>query len=149
WQDGSQSYQGADVVHTIRWKIRVPKVILLLFFDRLPKKEVTFTRQNVFERDQNTCQYCGVTFDRKELNLDHVIPRNRGGATTWENIVCSCHRCNSAKGDRTPVEAGMRLLRKPKRPQWRPLLHVHYSRKTDESWKHFLDLSRWRVELSD
>jgi len=98
-----------------------PRVILLMLFDRLPKKEVKFTRHNIFERDQNTCQYCGNNFDRKDLNLDHVIPRDRGGPTTWENIVCSCVECNTIKANRTPHEAGMHLIRKPKRPKWRPI----------------------------
>ncbi len=106
WHSFSHGYEGADVVSTISFKIRVPKVILLLFFDRMPKKEVKFTRHNIFERDHNICQYCGLKFDRKDLNLDHVIPRDRGGETSWENIVCSCVPCNSRKGNRTPHEAG-------------------------------------------
>ena len=84
----------------------VPRVILLMLFDRMPKKEVKFTRHNIFERDHNTCQYCGKVFDRKDLNLDHVIPRDRGGPTTWENIVCSCIQCNTRKANRTPQRSG-------------------------------------------
>ena len=91
----------------------------------MPKKEVKFTRHNIFERDHNTCQYCGKVFDRKDLNLDHVIPRDRGGPTTWENIVCSCIKCNTQKANRTPQEAGMHLIRKPKRPKWRPFVQVN------------------------
>ena len=86
-----------EMVHTISWKIRVPRVIVLMLFDRLPKKEVKFTRHNVFERDNNTCQYCGKVFDRSDLNLDHVHPRDKGGLTTWENVVCSCIPCNTRK----------------------------------------------------
>src|SRR5579871_6199787 len=78
WHSFSRGYQGSDVVSTVSFKIRVPKVILLLFFDRMPKKEVKFTRHNIFERDHNTCQYCGYKFDRKDLNLDHVVPRIAG-----------------------------------------------------------------------
>jgi 5-methylcytosine-specific restriction endonuclease McrA len=149
WHDFTRDYLGEDTVRTVRFRIRVPKVILLLFFDRLPVKEVKFTRHNIFERDSNTCQYCGQKFDRKDLNLDHVVPRDRGGVTTWENIVCSCIRCNSVKGNRTPREAQMKLLRRPKRPKWRPFLQVQFSRAPDDSWKHFLDLAYWNVELSD
>ena len=104
-------------VTTISFKIRIPRVIVLLVFDRLPKKEVKFTRHNVFERDKNTCQYCGQLFDRSDLNLDHVVPRDRGGTTTWENVVCSCIPCNTRKGNRLPREAHMSLIRKPKRPK--------------------------------
>jgi 5-methylcytosine-specific restriction endonuclease McrA len=138
-----------DVVRTITLRIRVPRVILLLFFDRLPRKEVKFTRHNIFERDRNTCQYCGRVFDRKDLNLDHVVPRDRGGPTTWENIVCSCIRCNTRKANHSPAEAGMRLVRKPKRPKWRPFVQVSYGAPIHESWKHFLDIAYWNVELGE
>ena len=114
-----------------------------------PKKEVRFTRHNIFERDQNTCQYCGNTFDRSELNLDHVVPRDQGGPTTWENIVCSCIECNTHKANRTPAEAGMRLIRKPKRPKWRPFLQITLGLQYHESWKHFVDIAYWNVELGE
>lgn len=149
WYNFSNGYEGEDVVHTVSVRIRIPKVILLMFFDRMPKKEVKFTRHNIFERDNNTCQYCAKKFDRKDLNLDHVIPRDRGGETSWENIVCSCVACNSKKGNRTPPEAGLKLLKKPKRPKWRPLLHIQFNKTSNESWKHFVDLAYWNVELSD
>jgi 5-methylcytosine-specific restriction endonuclease McrA len=115
----------------------------------MPKKEVKFTRHNIFERDQNTCQYCGKVFERKDLNLDHVIPRDRGGPTTWENIVCSCIQCNTRKANHTPYEAGMHLIRKPKRPKWRPFIQINFGMTYHESWKHFLDLAYWNVELGE
>ena len=140
---------GEDAVHTVALRLRIPRVILLMVFDRLPKKEVKFTRHNIFERDRNTCQYCGRQFDRKDLNLDHVIPRDRGGPTTWENIVCSCIPCNTRKANRTPAEAGLRLIRKPKRPKWRPFVQVTMGLPMHDSWKHFLDLAYWNVELGE
>lgn len=150
WRDVSAADPDADAaVHTISFRIRVPRVILLLGFDRLPKKEVKFTRHNIFERDRNTCQFCGKVFDRKDLNLDHVIPRDRGGPTTWENIVCSCIPCNTRKANRTPAEASMRLVRKPKRPKWRPFVQVSFGTTMHDSWKHFLDLAYWNVELGE
>jgi 5-methylcytosine-specific restriction endonuclease McrA len=149
WRDLSEQAPHGEVVHTISFRIRVPRVILLLVYDRLPKKEVKFTRHNIFERDKNTCQYCGKVCDRKDLNLDHVIPRDRGGPTTWENIVCSCIDCNTRKANRTPQEAGMRLIRKPKRPKWRPFVQVNFTLHEHESWKHFVDLAYWNVELGE
>jgi 5-methylcytosine-specific restriction endonuclease McrA len=149
WTDFSQQKPHPDSIRTVSFRIRIPKVILLLFFDRLPKKEVKFTRHNIFERDQNTCQYCGRIFDRKDLNLDHVIPRDRGGPTTWENIVCSCISCNTLKANRTPQEAGMHLIRKPKRPKWRPFVQVNLGLGCHDSWKHFLDLAYWNVEIGE
>lgn len=149
WCDFSDQYDGDEVVSTISFRIRIPRVILLLFFDRLPNKEVKFTRHNVFERDKNTCQYCGHKFDRKDLNIDHVVPRHRGGLTTWTNVVCSCVDCNRRKGSRSPEEARMHLIRKPKKPRWRPFVEVQFVKTADHSWRHFLDLAYWNVELGE
>jgi 5-methylcytosine-specific restriction endonuclease McrA len=149
WRDFSQVQPHPESIHTVSLKIRVPRIIMLLVFDRLPKKEVKFTRHNIFERDQNTCQYCGKVFDRTELNLDHVIPRDLGGLTTWENIVCSCVECNTHKANRTPQEAGLRLIRKPKRPKWRPFVQINLGLHCHDSWKHFIDLAYWNVELGE
>jgi len=147
WRDFSQEQPHADSIATVSLRIRVPRVILLLVYDRLPRKEVKFTRYNIFERDRNTCQYCGKFFDRVDLNLDHVIPKNQGGPTTWENIVCSCVPCNTRKGHRTPREARMTLIRKPRRPKWRPFVQLNVGLKAHDSWKHFLDVAYWNVEL--
>jgi 5-methylcytosine-specific restriction endonuclease McrA len=148
WRDlSSREPCDEEMVSTISLKIRIPRVIVLALFDRVPRKEVKFTRHNIFERDKNTCQYCDKVFDRRELNLDHVIPKERGGETNWENIVCSCIKCNSRKANRMPHEAGMRLRRKPERPRWQPFLHITFETKPHESWRHFIDLAYWHVEL--
>ncbi len=149
WRDFSERDPSPECVRTVSFRIRVPRIILLLVYDRLPKKEVKFTRHNIFERDKNTCQYCGRVFQRQDLNLDHVIPRDRGGPTTWENVVCSCLECNARKGNRTPQEAGMRLIRKPKRPKWRPFVQINLNLYQHDSWKHFIDLAYWNVELGE
>ncbi len=147
WRDLSEREPDDEMVHTISFKIRVPRVIVLLLFDRMPKKEVKFTRANIFERDKSTCQYCGNVFERRDLNLDHVIPRDRGGLTSWENVVCSCIPCNTRKGNRLPHQVGMRLIKKPERPKWRPFLHITFDSKVHESWRHFIDFAYWNVEL--
>ncbi len=139
----------SDVVHTPRTTIRMPRVILLTFFDKLPRKEIKLTRNNVFERDKDRCQYCGRVFPREDLNLDHVIPRDRGGRTTWENIVCSCIKCNSHKANRLPHQANLRLIRKPVRPKWRPVISLVLNNQQRERWKDFLDLAYWNVELEE
>ena len=138
-----------DAVHTVRHTIRVPRVILLSVFDKLPCKELKLTRNNVFERDRNRCQYCWKIFERKELNLDHVIPRHYGGRTTWENVVCSCIVCNTRKANRLPHEASMRLYRKPAKPKWRPVISLVLEHPGHEHWKDFLDLAYWNVELKE
>lgn len=138
-----------DAVHTPRTTVRMPRVILLTFFDKLPRREIKLTRNNVFRRDKNRCQYCGNIFEREDLNLDHVIPRDRGGKTTWENIVCSCIKCNSRKANRLPHQANMRLIRKPVKPKWRPVISLVLNNQQRERWKGFLDLAYWNVELEE
>jgi len=152
WIDFSQSnppVAAIDTVHTPSRTLRLPRVILLTFFDKLPCKELKLTRNNVFERDKDQCQYCARQFPREELNLDHVIPRHAGGRTTWENIVCSCVKCNTRKANRLPHEAGMRLIRKPVRPKWRPVISFLLGKQHREMWKDFLDLAYWNVELDE
>jgi 5-methylcytosine-specific restriction endonuclease McrA len=130
--------------------IRVPRVILLLAYDRLPRRYVRFSRYNIFARDQCRCQYCGHVFPRTGLNLDHVVPRSKGGRSTWENVVCSCHRCNRLKGGRTPAEAGMRLIRPPFRPQWTPFMTETFGLRRYKEWRPFLsavDAAYWNTEL--
>ncbi|MBC9867681.1 MAG: HNH endonuclease [Opitutae bacterium] len=130
-----------ECLHTVRHIIRLPRVIILRFFDRLPIKEVKFNRQNIFERDKFHCQYCGNPFRQPQLNLDHVIPRHHGGRTSWENVVTSCRTCNSRKANRLPHEANMRLIRKPVRPPWRPFVSFIRTQKRHESWDYFLNVS--------
>jgi 5-methylcytosine-specific restriction endonuclease McrA len=150
WRNVSQFHpREEEMVKTISFKIRIPKIIVLLIFDRLPQKDVKLTRHNIFERDNFTCQYCGKKFERKDLNLDHVVPRDKGGQTTWDNIVCSCIPCNTRKGNHLAYQVGMKLIRKPKKPKLRPFLSLSSSKSTHHSWKHFVDLAYWHVELSD
>jgi 5-methylcytosine-specific restriction endonuclease McrA len=149
WRSFSRENHGDELVRTVSFRIGIPKVILLAVFDRFPRKEIKFTRHNIFERDKNTCQYCGKTLDRSDLNLDHVVPRDRGGPTNWENIVCSCIPCNTRKANRTPKEASLKLIRPPTRPKWRPFMQVNLRTNGHTSWKHFLDVAYWNVELGE
>lgn len=91
-----------------------PTVIRLRYYVRVPYKEIPLTRKNILERDDHTCQYCSYRGDN--LTLDHVIPRSRGGGESWDNLVAACVRCNVHKGSRTPEEAHMPLLSRPRRP---------------------------------
>lgn len=127
-----------DTVHTVKLSIRVPHVLLLRHYDKVPTKEVKFNRQNIFIRDSHTCQYCGNHFHERDLNLDHIIPRDRGGRTTWENIVTSCIKCNTRKANRLPHQAGMHLKRKPDRPRWKPLVNSVPDTEREDGWEHFL-----------
>ena len=134
--------QGAEYVRTIRLHVILPKILLLNDYDRLPVAEVKFNRQNVFERDNFTCQYTGRVCRAKDLTLDHVIPRDRGGRTSWENIVTCAREVNTQKGNRLPHEAGLRLVCKPERPRWRPFVSIAAGSRIDRSWSNFLHVEK-------
>ncbi len=127
-----------DWILAVNFPIQAPRVIRLLQYDRIPKNPVKFSRRNVFLRDENHCQYCDKKFRSHHLSLDHVIPRSRGGKTTWENIVCACRKCNVRKGGRTPHEAGMSLRRSPIRPKRNPILSHQLGTKKYACWKNFI-----------
>ena len=117
-------------------RIQAPEVVLLSRYDRVPCHEAPFTRRNLFLRDDFTCQYCGRRCANDHLSVDHVLPRSRGGTTSWENCVLACVGCNARKADRTLKEAGLRLLRAPVRPRWTPYLTLRPSQRM-ESWDRF------------
>lgn len=139
-----------EVIGTVDRLIKVPRVIIILTFDRFPKRGVRFNRYNIFTRDRNTCQYCGEHFPRGELSLDHVVPISRGGRTTWSNVICSCVECNKRKGGRLPEEAGMKLRKKPVKPAWNPEFSVSFRYTVYKEWIPFLnivDFTYWNLEL--
>jgi hypothetical protein len=142
----------AEAIGTSGGPIRIPRVIVLIAFDRLPKRHVRFSRINLMARDNFQCQYCALRPQRAELNLDHVVPRSLGGRSTWENVVTSCVDCNRKKGGRTPRQAHLKLLRKPERPRWTPLANLMWSSVRYREWRPFLsvvDASYWNVELAE
>ena len=138
-----------EVIHTPSRHIRIPRVIQLVHYDRVPHREVRFTRRNIFYRDKNRCQYCGKVFAQRDLNLDHVVPLSRGGHSTWTNVVTACVPCNSRKGNRLPDQAAIKLIRQPKKPAGHPLLRATWIGRFHEEWKTFLDEAYWNVELSE
>jgi 5-methylcytosine-specific restriction endonuclease McrA len=138
WIARSAADPHGERIRGTRVSLLVPKVVVLTLYDRLPRLEVRFSRRNVFLRDKFTCQYCATTLPETQLNLDHVTPRDKGGRTTWENIVTSCFRCNTRKANKLPHEAGMHPQRTPFAPRWRPLFGVRENGLADRSWHHFL-----------
>jgi Restriction endonuclease len=103
WRDFSQANPEPEMVRTISVSIRIPRIIVLLLFERLPKKEVKFTRHNVFERDRNMCQYCGREFDRKDLNLDHVLPRDREARRLGKTLSARAYRATPGRVTGSPM----------------------------------------------
>ena len=129
----------ANEVHSSARAHKVPSVIRLLAYRHIPQQSRALSRKNILLRDRNTCQFCGDVFPSSELTLDHVVPRSRGGRSSWENLVACCYQCNNTKGDRTPEEAGLKLARRP-----RPFT-LHTSRQLmrlighrDERWRKYL-----------
>jgi len=134
-----------NTVRSVSLAVKVPSVVRLLRFVSFKRSEVKFSRQNIYARDRFQCQYCGKKLKTEDLTYDHVIPRSRGGKTEWGNIVTCCIACNRRKGGRTPLEAGMKLIRTPTKPVWLWGFHARFSpHSAPESWRDYL---YWNVEL--
>jgi 5-methylcytosine-specific restriction endonuclease McrA len=127
------------VIHSAHMALPVPSVIRLLEYIRIPYERKELSRKNVLLRDGYTCQYCGRKFPSSELTIDHVIPRAKGGRTSWDNVVTCCRKCNTRKGDHLTEEAGMPLLKHPRALSWRVSHQIlaHLGRQ-QEAWKKYL-----------
>lgn len=151
WKEMSKLIENhpAGYVHTPTFKIAIPEVISLRIYDKLPVSDIKFTRRNIYEHYGYLCCYCGKKFPTQDLNLEHVIPKSRGGEASWDNIVTSCIPCNLTKGNRLPKEAGMKLLIAPSKPRWKGAqsLVLHASFKIKASWQRFIDNIYWNSEL--
>jgi len=141
-----------EAIRTVDIWYKIPEIIRLTSYDRFPRQTVIFSRANIFKRDGYECQYCGIKPGSEELSIDHVIPKSKGGKTTWENCVLCCISCNSIKGNRELYEVrsgkfshGMVLAKKPIKPRLKDLkMSVYY-----ESWKQWLDTAYWNIELEN
>lgn len=124
-------------LHSVSRAFDMPAVIKLKRYVNVPYKGVNLTRQNIFKRDNGKCQYCGTS---RDLTLDHVVPRSKGGGSNWSNLVTACKRCNARKGDNSPEKVGMKLMNQPFKPsyimflrdfsgfhcdEWKPYLHIN------------------------
>ncbi len=135
-------------VRAVSFSFKLPSVVRLLHFVRLRKRPVVqFTRLNIYSRDEMRCQYCGNEFEAEDLTFDHVVPVSAGGRRGWENIVTACEPCNRKKANRTPAEAGMKLLRQPHRPTvLAPTVKFTLGFRTPSNWQSYL---YWNVKLDD
>ena len=126
-----------DLIRSVSCSVSVPSVVRLGFYIKVPQKRVLLTRKNIIKRDGHRCQYCGETTG--PMTVDHIISRLDGGKDSWENLVCACIRCNNIKSNRTPEQAGMKLLRTPKRPN-----HITFIQQfvgiSDNRWRRYLFL---------
>ncbi|MFX0141549.1 MAG: HNH endonuclease [Candidatus Hodarchaeota archaeon] len=123
------------MVRSINLSLPLPSIVRLTRYISVPRKRIVLSRKNIIKRDNHQCQYCGTTIG--PVTVDHIIPKDRGGEDTWENLVCACTKCNNKKRNRTPEEAKMMLLKKPQKPS-----HIFFIRyfigKLDKSWKPYL-----------
>ena len=138
-----------DWINTPNTKLVVPRVIRLTKYDKMPKYQLRLTRKNIYERDEYRCQYCGNKYATEDLNLDHVVPRSKGGKNTWTNLVCSCISCNRKKKAHTLKEAGMKLRKKPVKPHENFAFRVSSKAKKYKDWSHFLSDAYFNVTLDE
>jgi hypothetical protein len=161
WEDAvaCSKVEADRIIHCPSCSIVAPEVIVAteyrgMGFGVKHNGRPKFSRKNIFARDKNVCQFCGKRFQPHELNIDHVVPRSKGGRTEWTNVVLSCVRCNDKKRDRTPKEAGMKMMRRPFVPSADDLCLSFSERlrrkirgKVPKSWTEFLGKMYWNVEL--
>lgn len=130
---------GDDGLPIVGGSLRVPRVLHLRRYDRLRRPTIRLTRRNLMLRDGHQCQYCARRPKVSDLNIDHVVPRSRGGQDSWENLVTACRPCNLRKGWKTPDEASMRLIRQPVAPRWSMSVQILMGLpSTFEEWQPFL-----------
>ena len=142
----------SESIRTVSKIIKIPRVIIILRYDKVPNKEVKFNRYNIFRRDRSECQYCRKPFPKNELTIDHVHPKSLGGKTIWENVVCCCITCNRKKGSNILSSTNMKLAVKPNKPSWELLSNLYLQTIKFDEWKPFLssvETSYWNVELEE
>lgn len=149
WLDWAKLGQVAsdEGIRSANAVFRIPEVILLTNYDRVPNPAVHFSRRNLFKRDSMTCQYCGCRPGSSELTIDHVLPKAQGGTSTWENCILACIECNGRKANRTPEQAGMKLRTIPVKPK---IDRLRWGiSKPPKSWMGFVSECYWNVDISD
>lgn len=135
-------------IRTGHLELKVPDVIVLGTYGDVPDRKLAFSRANIYKRDRYTCQYCGKQ-GMQDLTIDHILPRSRGGVSSWSNCVLACWECNAKKADRTPSEAGLKLRVTPIKPHWHPRLVLARIRTAPKSWEKFVNDAYWNVELKE
>jgi 5-methylcytosine-specific restriction endonuclease McrA len=145
---------GYNWITVVDWKIRVPEIAIATNYGKVPYVKVKLTRKNILIRDNFKCMYTGERVTMHNMTIDHVIPRGQGGKTEWTNLVVSSQKANVRKANRTPDQAGMKLLRKPVEPKWHPLFAFAVN-KVRKSWEPYINTDKWNelgywdVELQD
>lgn len=144
----AQSKFGDEMLRSQYLTILPPEVIVLNEYAELGQKSVVFSRKNLFKRDKYTCQYCGKQPGPDELTVDHVVPRSKGGISSWTNCVLACVECNKQKADKSLDKCGLKLRRMPRKPSWKALAQISPHNRL-QSWDDFLAKAYWEVELEE
>ena len=126
-------------IKTVRGYIKIPSIIVLNYYDKIPRQTIKFTQKSLWERDNFTCQYTGKKVNKTNGNIDHIIPKAQGGKTSWENCVIAHKEINAIKADRTPEQAGLKLLKKPSAPKLMPVSFYIRNKEEIEDWNLFLN----------
>lgn len=136
-----------DLVYGIEKKILIPKIIRTIYYEGVPRRGVILNRKNILIRDNYTCMFCGKRLPADELNIDHIIPRSKGGKTIWENVVCSCFSCNNKKGSKFLEEVHMKIIHKPFKPKYNLSMFEKVKEPKYKEWKDFVDDAYWTIPL--
>jgi 5-methylcytosine-specific restriction endonuclease McrA len=149
WSDWSKMRPSLtdEQIAGANYSYKIPEIILLSKYEKMPRPKVHFSRRTLFKRDKMMCQYCGEKPGTDLLTIDHVIPRAQGGTTTWENCALCCVGCNRKKADKTPKQAGMKLLSVPAKPSTN--LFRYETLKPVKSWEAILGEQYWNTELDN
>jgi 5-methylcytosine-specific restriction endonuclease McrA len=133
------NYSHSYSIKTSSGVFELPAAIMLVNYVRIPFRKVGLTKKNIIKRDDAICQYCACKLNSKNSTVDHVLPKSRGGVNSWTNLVASCHPCNLRKGNRTPSEANMKLLRQPQAPGKDVVHIVLLDQHKNKLWERWLD----------
>ena len=139
WEDWAKLpvKEGDNYITSVNYDIRVPEVIVLYKYDKVFRKNAKLTKRNIYIRDGNRCQYTGKKLSQRDLDIDHVTPRSKGGKNSWSNLVVCSKEINRKKADRTPEQAGLKLIKQPSKPDSGRLL-IDLNKKHPESWSKFI-----------
>lgn len=152
WRDARAvaAFAADRQIQCVNFTLPIPEVIVLNHYNGYRQKRARLSRAAILSRDGHVCQYCGRAFPVKRLNIDHVLPRSRGGGASWTNLVLSCLPCNTRKANRLPSEAGMKLIRTPFEPHWTQVARKRMrDAEMPESWEDFLGKLYWNVTLEE
>ena len=131
---------GYQFIHSPKHRLAIPHVVVLTAYDKLPRNQVKYSRESLFQRDKYTCAYCGDVFKKNKLTIDHINPKSVGGTKSWRNTITACRPCNEFKANRTPDEANMPLLFQPSEPSWFQQIQNMAAKITIKpQWEKYLD----------